>query len=105
MQRSTNTLESAFEHALELSPEDQRAFLQALRRDDSAMATRLESMLQGVDRADAFFARNPIALASDGEVSPAPEFDDSPGQRIGRYQIIEEIGEGGCGVVYLAGQA
>src|SRR5437879_11111968 len=29
---------------------------------------------------------------------------DEPGDRIGRYRLIEEIGHGGCGVVYLAEQ-
>src|SRR5262245_9798030 len=104
MPQSINSLESLFQRALELPPDEQRSLLEALRRNDSAAATRLESMLRDIDRADDFFARNPIALASDGEVVPRPESNEFPGQRIGRYQIIESIGEGGCGVVYEAEQ-
>jgi len=40
------------------------------------------------------------SLAPTGEPSPA----EKAGERIGRYQLIEQIGEGGCGVVYLAEQ-
>jgi serine/threonine protein kinase len=29
---------------------------------------------------------------------------EKPGQRIGRYKLLKQIGEGGCGVVYLAEQ-
>src|SRR5262245_32245229 len=29
---------------------------------------------------------------------------EKPGDRIGRYRLIEEIGHGGCGVVYMAEQ-
>ena len=35
---------------------------------------------------------------------PALPVIEKPGDRIGRYKLLQQIGEGGCGIVYMAEQ-
>src|SRR5438445_13201414 len=49
-----------------------------------------------------------LALATDPAAqesprAPAPVIE-KPGDRIGRYKLLQQIGEGGCGIVYMAQQ-
>src|SRR5258708_4485740 len=39
-----------------------------------------------------------------GTLLPRPTLAEKPGDRIGRYKLLQQIGEGGCGVVYMAEQ-
>ncbi len=39
-----------------------------------------------------------------GSTIALPSLTEQPGDRIGRYKLLQQIGEGGCGVVYMAEQ-
>src|SRR5206468_4147224 len=39
-----------------------------------------------------------------GLLPPGPSLAEKPGDRIGHYKLLQQIGEGGCGVVYMAEQ-
>src|SRR5947209_5718511 len=43
-----------------------------------------------------------IDLPDETVLQPAPAAPEQPGDRIGRYKLLQQIGEGGCGVVYMA---
>src|SRR6266513_1600222 len=46
-----------------------------------------------------------VPPASEGGIlPPGPSLAEKPGDRIGHYKLLQQIGEGGCGVVYMAEQ-
>src|SRR6266508_4763578 len=45
--------------------------------------------------------RGALALSEESSESVVAE---RPGDHIGRYKLLKQIGEGGCGIVYLAEQ-
>jgi Protein kinase domain len=77
-----------------------RAYLAAACGADSALRARLDELLSVHDRA-ASFLESPVA-------GPAVTADliaaEGPGSAIGPYKLIEPIGEGGFGAVFLAEQ-
>jgi len=84
---------------------------------DSQLRARVEELLADHARAEAFFSGCVSALASaaadlaqeeegagSGLAAAVEPIEDSVGSRIGPYKLLQKIGEGGCGVVYMAQQ-
>ena len=90
-----------FDAAIELPPERRAAYLREACGDDDALRQRVEALLRAHESAEMFMASPAVAPRMETlVVKPA----EQPGDRIGRYKLLQQIGEGGCGVVYMAEQ-
>ncbi len=67
--------------------------------DDAALRARILALLEE-EQTVGDFLETP-AIGGTGLMSAATE---KPGDRIGRYKLLQKIGEGGAGVVYMAEQ-
>jgi serine/threonine protein kinase len=91
-----------FTGAIDLAPAKRAAYLDRACVGDNALRERVEALLRAHEKAGDFFAERPAGLPP--ETGPAVLVGEKAGDRIGRYTLIQQIGEGGCGVVYLAQQ-
>jgi formylglycine-generating enzyme required for sulfatase activity len=80
---------------------EREAFLKGACLGDQALHARLAALLEAHEQPDSFFEPQ-AAGPSGGTIVLPPE--EGPGTVIGRYKLREKIGEGGCGVVYVAEQ-
>jgi len=83
-------------------PAARRAFLDGACRGNPALRARLELLLEADEQAEGFLATDPGDAAT--FVDESATLAEGPGTQIGRYKLLEQIGEGGMGVVYMAEQ-
>ncbi len=97
MSENIHRIEALFSRAIEFRPEERTAFLVGACGDDLTLLARVAALLQAHE-------------SSEGVLPEQPQTDlgipiaEKPGDRLGRYKLLERIGEGGCGIVYMAEQ-
>jgi tetratricopeptide (TPR) repeat protein len=109
--------ETIFDAARNLaSPAARQAFLAQACADDPDLRARIEGLLAAEVAAERFFSEvAPLVLTASAaregtSTTGAPVaieervVTEVPGTRIGRYKLLQRIGEGGGGVVYMAEQ-
>ena len=102
MSEPDSSILTIFANALQCrSPEALAAFLDDACGNDRALRAEIEALLQAHYKAGDFLKGRDVP-ADDCE-SPQPEFQGA-GTMIGQYRLVEQIGEGGMGVVYVAEQ-
>ena len=95
--------ETLFEAVSQLPAEKRGAYLAEACGGDAALRERLEILLRAHDRASNFMAE-PAAPAVPRRAELHIPLSERLGDHIGPYKLLQQLGEGGCGVVYMAQQ-
>src|SRR5262249_11538976 len=104
-------VQAVFVAALEQPAADRPALLDRECGADGELRRRVEALLKAHDEPGSFLEERAAPGGSD-TTAPADEGEPGAGapeevvgSRIGPYKLLQQLGEGGMGVVYLAEQA
>jgi non-specific serine/threonine protein kinase/serine/threonine-protein kinase len=95
-------IKQIFQAAFELPSEARSAYVQEACAGDAELRAEVESLLLSVEEEEFLSG---VAASYVPEALAEEACDRNIGRRIGAYQIVRQIGEGGMGAVYLAERA
>jgi serine/threonine protein kinase len=102
MSRPTPSIDEIYFAAMEReSPEARAAYLDDVCGSDLDQRRRVERLLAAQPKMGSFLDS---PAAGPTMALPPPQVMEGPGTVIGPYKLLEQIGEGGMGIVYMAEQ-
>jgi eukaryotic-like serine/threonine-protein kinase len=97
--------------ALDKPAAERGAFVANICAGNHTLRARVEALLAEEEQLAGFLEAPAVGalprtepMIGPGGTELAPHLTEQPGDRIGRYKLLQKIGEGGCGVVYMAEQ-
>jgi WD40 repeat protein/serine/threonine protein kinase len=106
--------ETLFHQALERPAAERAAFLEHACGGDDELRRRVEALLHAHDNPGSFLGKPPVNLGGaadsqrgqpgDAEAPGTHPIPEGPGSCIGPYKLLQRIGEGGMGAVFMAEQ-
>jgi serine/threonine protein kinase/Flp pilus assembly protein TadD len=101
MNVTDNDVKTIFGNLLDLdSPQEQAALIEKVCGDNEHLRAELQSLLTAHHASDSFLEQPASSVAT----LDMPPLTETVGSIIGPYKLMEQIGEGGMGVVYVAQQ-
>ncbi len=95
-------IEELFNAALDLPADARRNLLEEERARDPDLVEEVESLLRAEDATEGLFEGH-IQQAAREVIEARPPLEE--GDRVGAYQVVKKLGEGGMGMVFLAERA
>ena len=95
--------EAIFDFARQIECHDMRSkYLEQACGTDKILRDRLAEMLGAFDKEQSYLEKPALDLSA---TTDAPQITEKPGEFVGAFKLLQRIGEGGFGVVYMAEQS
>jgi serine/threonine protein kinase len=95
--------QAIFDGALQLPLAQRTAYIEQACGNDSGLCRQIQAMLDANEKAGSFLD-SPAISKETKTIALSFPVTEKPGDKIGRYKLLQQLGEGGCGIVYMAEQ-